>query len=61
VRDEPEYNRIADHIESNPVKAELAGHAGDYPCSSANPDQRLDTMAKEKTSGIGLPIGLPRS
>ena len=46
VRNEREYLRIADYIECNPVKAGLVGHAGDYPWSSANPDQRLDTIVE---------------
>jgi hypothetical protein len=52
ARDEPEYIRIAVHIESNPVKAGLAGHAGDYPWSSANPDQRLDTIVEAADTSV---------
>jgi hypothetical protein len=41
-----EFFLIADHIESNPAKAGLAGHPRDYPHSSAKPDQRLDTIVE---------------
>ena len=46
VRDEREYGRIAAYIECNPVNAGLVGKAEDYPWSSANPDQRLDTIVE---------------
>jgi REP element-mobilizing transposase RayT len=40
VRDEAEWNRIADYIERNPVKAGLVTRAEDYAWSSANPQWR---------------------
>ena len=54
VRDEREYWRksykriqhFVDYIECNPVKAGLVEQAEDYPWSSANPAQRLDTIVE---------------
>ena len=64
VRDEREYWRksykriqhFVDYIECNPVKAGLVEQAEDYPWSSANPAQRLDTIVE---AGRGRDAGYP--
>jgi len=52
VRNEQEYLRIVAYIENNPVKAGLVGHAEDYPWSSANPEQRLDTIVEAADTSV---------